>query len=287
VSGSRLEEVRAHLHSEYAGVFAPGQVDAHVEEYVALEPTRPLVEQVAGRLRPGATILDIGCGYGSFVTEATLAGFDARGIDAAPFEIAFARERLAELGPGRSEDAFVIGDGQELPFAAGSFDAVTLWNVVEHVPNTAALLAQAERVLAPGGWLFVIAPNYAAFRREAHYHVPWAPLLPRRMASRYLRARGRDPRFFEASIFYCTNRGVRRELRNLGLEIVDRRAERLSKPDQIENPSVRRVVSALAKVGLAGVAPAVARTLAANPLAATISLEARKPATSASARETP
>ncbi len=287
MSGARLDEVKAHLAAEYAGVFAPGQIDAHLAEYVALEPARVLVEHVRERLTAGARILDIGCGYGSFVTEARVAGFDAIGIDAAPYEIEFARERLGEVLPEDNGDAFVLGDGQRLPFEDGSFDAVTAWNVIEHVPDSAALLAEAARVLVGGGWLFAIAPNYAAFRREAHYHLPWLPLLPRQLASRYLRLAGRDPAFFESSIFYCTNRGVRAQLRRLGFTLVDRRAERLADAAQIERPIVRRAVGALDRIRLGSAAPRLAVALAGNPLAATISVEARKPGRSPSDRPTP
>ena len=76
--------------------------------------------------------------------------------------------------------------------------------------------AEAIRVLKPGGLLYVVCPNYAALRREAHYHVLWLPLMPRRIASRYLRWRGRNPAFFEQHIYYRTNTGVTAFLRRHG-----------------------------------------------------------------------
>ena len=102
-------------------------------------------------------------------------------------------------------------------------------------------------------------------------------MMPRPLARRYLSLLGRDPSFFQSSIHYCTNSGVRREVRWLGLRIVDRRAERLADPAQIRNPAVRRCVSVLAHVGLAGLLPALARALSANPLAPTINIVAEKP----------
>ena len=273
-----IESVHRHLRDEYAGVFAPGQVERHLDEYVALEPARALVELISHRVGPGARILDLGCGYGSFVTAARQAGFEARGIELAGFEVAFARERLGELRPTDDpESAFTEGDARRSPYADGAFEVVTMWNVVEHVPDYRDLLAEAVRLLRPGGWLFAIAPNYAALRYEAHYHVPWLPLLPRRLGSAYLSALGRDPTFFESSIHYCTNTGVRRTLRNLGMEIADRRSERLADPKRVGNPRVRRAIEALGRAGLDGVAPRVAAGLAENPLAATINVEARKP----------
>ena len=55
---ARLAEVRARLARDYDGVFAPGQVDAHVESYVALEPARPLVALVGERIETPAHGLD-------------------------------------------------------------------------------------------------------------------------------------------------------------------------------------------------------------------------------------
>ena len=168
-------EVERRLIVQYEGVFTPGEVDSYFDEYVALEPTRPLADRVAESCGQGAAILDVGCGYGAFVTVARKRGLDARGLDTAEFEIAYARQRVDADDP---DDVFVLGDGQGLPFDDATFDGLTLWNVIEHVPDTPRLLAEAERVLRPGGRLFAIAPNYAAFRREAHYHVPWLPKLP-------------------------------------------------------------------------------------------------------------
>jgi SAM-dependent methyltransferase len=281
-------DVRAHLEREYEGVFASGQVERHIEGYVALDAAAPLVDLVCERLAPGDTVLDVGCGYGAFVTLARERGMDARGIELAAFEIDYARERFAERDPnGDPQKLFVNGDALSLPNGDDTVDAVTFWNVIEHVGDWGRALEEAERVLRPGGWLFVIAPNYASFRREAHYHVPWVPLFPRPMARTYLRMLGRDPRFFDEAIHYCTTSAVRRRIRGLGLELVDRRAERLSEAGRIENPKVRRAMTALSTVGLGGLAPAVARGLAANPMAPTISIEARKPADSASGLRTP
>ena len=72
----------------------------------------------------------------------------------------------------RSRTRFVVGDATELPFEDDSFDGVTMFDVLEHIPNDAAAAAEALRVLRPGGFLVITTPNeswrfpfYRPFRR--------------------------------------------------------------------------------------------------------------------------
>lgn len=59
----------------------------------------------------------------------------------------------------RSRTRFVCGDATRLPFADESFDAVTMFDVLEHVPDHAQAAAEAVRVLRPDGATIVSAPN--------------------------------------------------------------------------------------------------------------------------------
>lgn len=74
---------------------------------------------------------------------------------------------LAELGhgPGRAQSVYVCGDACRLPFADGAFDLVTLFDVLEHIPQDGVAAREALRVTRPGGWLLVSAPN-------ADWHYP-------------------------------------------------------------------------------------------------------------------
>ena len=267
-----------HLRAEYSGVFSEPVIQAHIEEYVELRPAFELVSVVLQRTGTVGDALDVGCGYGSFVFAAREQGINAVGIDLARFELDFARRRLAAARPVDDPGAvYLRGDALALPFSEASFDVVTLWNVLEHVPDCELALREAARVMRPGGWLFAVAPNYAAFRQEAHYHVPWLPLLPRRIASRYLRALGRDPSFFQQNVHYSTNRGVRRTVRRLGLQLVDGRIEKLRSPEVIANPRVRRAIGALDRVAVTRMLPPVIHAQAGNPVRTVIAIEARKP----------
>jgi len=54
----------------------------------------------------------------------------------------------------------VVGDATTLPFDDARFDAVTFFDVLEHIPDDAAAVREALRVLRPGGWLLVTTPNH-------------------------------------------------------------------------------------------------------------------------------
>lgn len=58
-----------------------------------------------------------------------------------------------------SRTTFVLGDATQLPFPAESFDAVTMFDLLEHVADDGAAIAEARRVLRPGGFLLISTPN--------------------------------------------------------------------------------------------------------------------------------
>ena len=100
--------------------------------------------------RPGR-LLDIGCGYGFFLKMAHERGWEAVGVDLDPKGIAHSKERLQVNA--------VLGDLREVHFPDGSFDFVTLWNVVECVPDPLDLLLEIHRVLKNDGRVFIRTPN--------------------------------------------------------------------------------------------------------------------------------
>jgi SAM-dependent methyltransferase len=98
----------------------------------------------AAAVRSGTRVLDLACGPG-FVSEAAAArGADPVGLDVAEAMIERARRR----NPGLT---FVEGDAHELPFSEESFDAVTMNFGILHLATPEAALAEARRVLVPGG----------------------------------------------------------------------------------------------------------------------------------------
>jgi SAM-dependent methyltransferase len=271
-----IDKVREHLRIEYAGVFDEKQIERHIRDYIGLEIAE---EQVAHVLAGGPVerLLDIGSGYGTFVLVARRHGIEAIGIDKASFEVAFARERLmAERPQDKPEDVYRLGDAFTLPFDGEKFDVVTLWNVLEHVPEEGLLIREIVRVLRHGGRVYIVCPNYAAFRDEAHYHVFWPSLLPRKIASAYLRLRCRNPLFFETSVFYRTNWRVLRTLRQNGLEPHDLMIYKVLNLSAIKTPVFRRGLRILQRLRLLGIVRFGLRLALYNPLKHSVVLYALK-----------
>lgn len=99
----------------------------------------------------GKRVVDIGCGAGTLARRLVDAGARVTGID--PGAAALARARAAV-----PEARFEAATGEALPFPDASFDGAVMLNSLHHVPDPAAALAEAARVLAPGGLLVVVEP---------------------------------------------------------------------------------------------------------------------------------
>jgi ubiquinone/menaquinone biosynthesis C-methylase UbiE len=122
-------------------------------------------------LLPGLRLLDVGCGPGTITVDLArrVASGPVLGIDVAPDIIAEAR--AAGLSLGVENVRFAIGDVYALDLPDESFDIVHAHQVLQHLSDPVAALAEMRRVLEPGGLLAVRDSDYAAFA--------WAPLDPR------------------------------------------------------------------------------------------------------------
>jgi SAM-dependent methyltransferase len=107
------------------------------------------------------TLLDVGCGGGELLAAATARGWRAAGAEpmAAAADQARARAPAADIRTGLSSEA---------GFAAGSFDVVCAFHVLEHMADTRAFLAELARLARPGGLVVVETPNYASLLRRRH-----------------------------------------------------------------------------------------------------------------------
>lgn len=99
------------------------------------------------RLIGGGTerrLLDIGCGTGVFLDAARRNGWSVRGIEVSKYAAAEARRRGLPV---------FCAPLDEVPLQAAAFDCVTLWDVIEHVPDPLNVLCRAAQALRPGGVL--------------------------------------------------------------------------------------------------------------------------------------
>lgn len=97
-------------------------------------------------VRPGDAVLDACCGTGDLALAAERAGGKVTGLDFSPEMLVRARRKSTSV-------EWVEGDVTGLPFANGSFDAVTVGFGIRNVPDLDAGLAELARVLRPGGRL--------------------------------------------------------------------------------------------------------------------------------------
>jgi SAM-dependent methyltransferase len=108
------------------------------------------LDRLEALVSPGR-LLDVGCSYGAFLQLARERGWDAEGVELSTVTAEFARrERGLRVFDGTVEQA---------AFPDDRFQAVTLWDVVEHFDDPVATLSEINRILAPGGILFVFTIN--------------------------------------------------------------------------------------------------------------------------------
>ena len=96
-------------------------------------------------------LLDVGAATGFFVEQARAAGWDATGVEPSEWAAAHAREQLGlDVRTGTLD---------RVRYPDGAFDVVTMWEVIEHVRDPRAVLAEVRRILGPRGTLVLSTPD--------------------------------------------------------------------------------------------------------------------------------
>lgn len=123
-------------------------------------------ELIRPHLRAGSRLLEIGCGAGNLLLQATVQGSYPMALDLSMHALTFVRSRFEEAQSGRdvpSGFACTQAIGEALPLADESFDCVLLSEVIEHLDAPQVSIREAVRVLCPGGRLLITTPNYRSF----------------------------------------------------------------------------------------------------------------------------
>jgi 2-polyprenyl-3-methyl-5-hydroxy-6-metoxy-1,4-benzoquinol methylase len=128
-------------------------VDAPMQRFRLLAGQQRLAE-VAESHRPPGRLLDVGCGEGFFLDVAGRAGWDCSGVELSEFAADQARRK--DLG------TIVQGTLRDAAFPSAFFDVVTMFDVIEHLHDPIAELAEVHRVLRPGGLCLMLTPNVAS-----------------------------------------------------------------------------------------------------------------------------
>jgi SAM-dependent methyltransferase len=118
------------------------------DEAVFRDEDRGLLDDFAS-LGARGRLLDVGCATGWLVQHANERGWQAQGVELSPDAAAHARARGLEV---------FRGDLLEARLPAAHFDLVYMGDVLEHVPDCRAVVAEVARILKPGGWFYLRGP---------------------------------------------------------------------------------------------------------------------------------
>jgi len=123
---------------------------------------KKLIEKYTG-LSDGK-ILDVGCGTGAFLHTMHTAGWQITGLEP---------DETARLKAQQLYNLHVQEAGALFELRSETFDAITLWHVLEHVHDLHEYVDQLKKLLKPNGRLFVAVPNYTSYDQRI-YKAYWA-----------------------------------------------------------------------------------------------------------------
>lgn len=139
--------------------------------------------------------LDVGCAAGFFLDVARQRGWTVEGLDVSGFAVHYVQERFGYPAQNGSLTA--------LDYAHESFDLITMWDVIEHVPDPKAYIARAAQLLKPGGLIALATPNVDS--------------LPAKLAGR----RWVGYKLSEEHVYYFSVKTLRRMLDEAGFEVLE------------------------------------------------------------------
>ena len=140
-------EKASKINEDY---FQMASIDASIIRESRLSATESQLGLIR-QYKNGTRLLDIGCGEGFFLFNASRAGYITKGIELSQDAAAYARR---EFGLDVEAKSF-----EELRFPENYFDVITLWQVLEHVPYPSMILEEVHRILKPGGVLAMSTPD--------------------------------------------------------------------------------------------------------------------------------
>ena len=140
---------RMYSAEYFAQDFRCGRSDAPSTDEAAFRSENDGLLDRFERWRGSGRLLEVGCATGLLLKRAGERGWQATGVELSPDAVAHARALGLDVHQGTLADA---------AFAPASFDAVYMGDVLEHVPDCRAVLAEVAHVLAPGGHLVIRGP---------------------------------------------------------------------------------------------------------------------------------
>ena len=137
------------VHGNFFGDCKKGY-ESRIKESKKLQNFLHVLKKIK-EIKPQGKFMDIGCATGVFLDMAQKEGYDAKGVDISEFACKYTYENFGiKTLQGKLED---------LHLEDKSFDIITMWDVIEHVPDPHAFLKEVHRILKDDGIIFVLTIN--------------------------------------------------------------------------------------------------------------------------------
>ena len=141
-------------------LYSSGAYHAEIDEAERRRYAERRMDEIERLVPPSGRLLDVGCSRGYLLEAARHRGWQAVGVEVNRHAAEIARSRGLEVHRGTLADA---------PFPPESFDVVTAFDVIEHLPSPRAFLAQVHRLLRPDGLLVLTTPDIGGLVPRATY----------------------------------------------------------------------------------------------------------------------
>jgi 2-polyprenyl-3-methyl-5-hydroxy-6-metoxy-1,4-benzoquinol methylase len=185
-SDAELAEIYHPHYSFFGDEQAAGATVSRVKQATAAH----YLDQLAKAGIAAGRLLEVGCGDGDFLVAAARRNFSIEGIDYSIHSCRKAQAKLPPATPVHCGEISVLADRR------AAYDLCVACDVIEHVRQPAAFLDTVSDLLRPGGWIFIVTPDFAS----------WTARL---MGSRWLE-------FKAEHLFYYTPSTLRQQLAKAG-----------------------------------------------------------------------
>ncbi len=176
------------LKEKYAGDYSQGYIDKKESKR---KRAKKIVRKIC-RLKRGGNFLDIGCSAGFILEAARERGFTTFGCEISPIALKFAREEL-----NLNVKAPFL---EEANYPSEYFDVITMYNLLEHIPNPGTFLREVNGILKKNGIVEIWTPNIGHIKSRIKKD-RWNNLIP------------------PDHLFYFTIKTIKMLLKKYGLKI--------------------------------------------------------------------